>query len=78
MDIRVMKFRKQTMGALVALALCSLSLAGCVVYPSGYGYGYGGGGYYAPAVIAPPIYGSVIIGGGGGWGHGWGGGGWRR
>jgi hypothetical protein len=59
--------------AVVALGVIGLSLAGCVVYPSG-GYGYaGGGGYYGgPAYYAPP----VVV--GYGWGGGWGGGGWGR
>jgi hypothetical protein len=54
-----MKFKKSSLGMVAALALAGMSLAGCVVYPSGYGYGYGGGyggGYYpAPAYYAPPV-----------------------
>jgi len=68
MRVPTMNFRKRAIGPVLALAIASVSLAGCVVYPGGYGYGYAPG-YYAPAVIAPPVYGSVII--GGGWGGGW-------
>lgn len=70
MSVSAVKFRKTSLGLMAALALAGMSLSGCVVYPSGYGYGYG----YAPAYYAPPVYGSVVV--GGGWG-GWGGGGGR-
>jgi hypothetical protein len=60
MRVTAMKFPKR-LGAAAVLVLAGLSLAGCVVYPSSYGYG---GGYYAPAVVAPPVYGSIFIGGG--------------
>ena len=81
MSVLSMKFRKAAMTGLTLTAL-GVSLAGCVVYPSGYAYnsygyggGYGGGYGYAPGYYAPPpVVGSVII--GGGWGRGWGGGGW--
>jgi hypothetical protein len=58
--------------AVVALGILAVSLAGCVVYPSG-GY-YGGGGYaYAPppAYYAPPVAFDFDFGRGGGWGHHW-------
>jgi hypothetical protein len=56
-----------TMRILTLLAVTA-ALAGCVVYDPGPGYGYG---YAAPppAVYGPPVYGSVVIGGGGGWHH---------
>ncbi len=69
MPVQMMNFRRRALPIAMAAGLL-LSLGGCVVYPSGYGYGYGG---YAPAYYAPPVYGSVII-GGGGW---YGGGRWR-
>ena len=78
----------------VAIGLLGLmSLGGCAYYPYGYGYypgygygyGYGPGGYYPAYAAAAPVYGSVAIGFGGGWGgccrggwHGGGWGGWRR
>ncbi|MCU4160550.1 hypothetical protein AiwAL_10600 [Acidiphilium sp. AL] len=72
---------------MTAVGAAALALSGCVYYP-GYGYGYGGyGGYgYGGGYYAPPVSGSVTLGGGwwgGGddWGDGggdWGdGGGWR-
>ncbi len=71
MRVPGMNFRKRSIGAVVALALAGLSLAGCVVYPDGYGYG---GGYAAPAYYAPPVtFGFGYY--GGGWGGG--GGRWR-
>jgi len=68
-----MNFRKRSIGAVAALALAGVSLAGCVVYPAG--YGYGGGYYAAPAYYAPP----PVSFGFGYYGGGWGGGGrhWR-
>ncbi len=71
-----------------AIGLLGLvSLGGCAYYPYGYGYypGYAYAPYGYPAyAAAAPVYGSVAIGFGGGWGgwrrwggwHGWGG--WRR
>jgi hypothetical protein len=46
--------------AVIALAT---GLAGCVVYEPAPGYAY------APAVYGPPVYGTVVVGGGGGWHH---------
>jgi hypothetical protein len=72
MTIRAIKLPTRALGAVLALGLAGVSLAGCVYYPSGYGgYGYAPGYYAAPAYVAPP----VVIGGwwGGGWGGGWGG-----
>jgi hypothetical protein len=66
MSVRAKKRSSSALGAVAALALAGMTLAGCVYYPSGYGYGYGyGPGYYA----APPV--GVVVGGGWGW---WGGG----
>jgi len=68
MSVSGVNFRKRVAAvALIGAAL--LSLGGCVVYPGGYGYGG-----YAPAYYAPPVYGSIFIGGGGWYG---GGGRWR-
>lgn len=55
--------RKFTVAA--ALIVAALGLSGCVYYPA-YGYPYSTA--YAPA---PPVYGSLTI--GGGWYGGWGG-----
>jgi len=72
MSFRNMKLSSRALGAMLALGLAGVSLAGCVYYPSGYGYGYGPA--YAPGyVYAPPV--GVVV--GGGWGGGWGRGGWR-
>jgi hypothetical protein len=73
MTIDKMKLSPRALGRVAALMLAGVSLAGCVVYPSGYGYGYGGG--YGPqyAYAAPPV---VVGGWWGGWGRGWGHGGW--
>ena len=75
MNLRGMKFRKASLGAVAALALAAASLGGCVVYPSGYAYnsyGYGGYGYAPPVYVAPPpVFGGIFIGGGGGWGRRW-------
>jgi len=46
---------------LMAIAALAALLAGCVVYDPAPGY-YGGGPAYA---YAPPVYGGVVIGGGG-------------
>jgi hypothetical protein len=51
------------------VAAVALGLSGCVYDPY-YGYGYGYPGYYAP-----PVAGSVFI--GGGWHDGWGHRHWR-
>jgi hypothetical protein len=67
-----------TLRAMALLALTA-TLAGCVVYEPGPGYGYGyaapAPGYAyaapAPAVYGPPVYGSVVIGGGWGGGRRW-------
>ncbi len=69
MRVLKMNFRKRSIGVVAALALAGMSLAGCVVYPDGYGYGYAP----APAYYAPPVtFGFGYYGGG------WGGGGrWR-
>ncbi len=72
MGVPRMNFRKRSIGAIAALAVAGLSLAGCVVYPDG--YGYGGGYYAAPAYYAPPVTFGFGYYGGGGWG---GGGRWR-
>ena len=54
------------------VAAVALGLSGCVAYPDPYyGYGY-------PAYYAPPVAGSVYIGGGGGWYRGGGGWGYNR
>lgn len=74
-------FRKMRLGTISAV-IASMTLGGCVYYPSNYGYGYPG--YTAPAYVAPPVSGSVVIGMGDWWGGGWGDddhgwhGGWRR
>jgi hypothetical protein len=62
MSFRTMKFSSRTLVKVAAVVLASVSLAGCVYYPGGYGYGYGPG--YA---VAPPV--GVVVGGGWGW-HG--------
>ena len=59
MSFRTMKFSSRTLVKVAAVVLASVSLAGCVYYPGGYGYGPG----YA---VAPPV--GVVV---GGWGwHG--------
>lgn len=55
----------RTFAVAAALVVAALGLSGCVYYPT-YGYPYSTA--YAPA---PPVYGSVTI--GGGWYGGWGG-----
>jgi len=48
---------------IVFIGICAAALGGCY-----YGPGYGPGPYYAqpaPAYYGPPVYGSVVIGGGG-------------
>ncbi len=61
--------RLRAVALLGAVAVC---LAGCVVYPSGYGGGYGyAPAYYAPApaYYAPPVALDFDFGGGWGGGH---------
>ncbi len=69
MSIRTMKLSPRALGAVAAVVLAGVSLAGCVYYPNGYGYSYGPG-YYSPAYVAAPPVG-VVVGGGWGWGGGW-------
>jgi hypothetical protein len=64
MSFRTVKFSSRSLVKLAAVVFASVSLAGCVYYPSGYGYGYGYGPGY---VVAPPV--GVVVGGGWGW-HG--------
>jgi hypothetical protein len=64
-SVREISALARRLRATAALGILAISLAGCVVYPSGYG-----GGYYAAPVVAP-----VVV--GGGWGWGWRGG-WGR
>jgi hypothetical protein len=82
MSIRMLKISPKALGAVLALGLAGVSLAGCVYYPTGPAYGYAyAPGYYAPAYVAPPVvvYGGGYVGGGYGWrGGGWGGGHWHH
>lgn len=57
---------KSLIGKMVFVGLCAIALAGCYYAPAPY---YGPGYAAAPAYYGPPVYGSVVVGGGGGWGH---------
>lgn len=56
---------KSLIGKMVFVGLCAVALAGCYYAPAPY---YGPGYAAAPAYYGPPVYGSVVV-GGGGWGH---------
>jgi len=62
---------KSRLGTLAAVGLCALALSGCYYAPAPYAYEPSGGYYAAPAYYGgyygPPVYGSVVV--GGGWGH---------
>jgi hypothetical protein len=67
-----MRFGSRGWIKLALIGAVTLGLSGCVAYPADPYYGWG----YGPAYYAPPVTGSIFI--GGGWGRGWGGwhGGW--